>query len=121
MATQDTSELIRAVEGAVERLYKPGYGYKRIGVWATKVEPEDCVQGHIWVRPDMEKRPKLLKLMDQINDERGRGTLRMASVGIDQRWLTKFEKQSPNYTTRWSDVPKARIGLGRRDSKGVGI
>ena len=55
MATQDTSELIRAVEGAVEKLYKAGYGYKRIGVWATKVEPEDCVQGHIWVRPDMEK------------------------------------------------------------------
>ena len=109
-ATQDTSTLIRAVEGAVERLYKPGYGYKRIGVWATKLEAEDCVQAHLWVRPDQEKRPKLLKLMDQINDEKGRGTVRMASVGIHQRWLTKFEKQSPHYTTKWTNVPVAQCG-----------
>ena len=54
---------------AVEKLYKPGFGYKRIGVWATKVKPEDCVQGHIWVSPDLEKKPKLLKIMDQINVE----------------------------------------------------
>lgn len=105
VATQDTSILIRAVVGAVERLYKPGYGYKRIGVWATKLEAESGVQGHLWVRPDLEKRPKLLSLMDRINQERGRGKVRMASVGIDQRWLTRFDKQSPHYTTRWSDVP----------------
>ena len=109
VATQDTSDLIRAVEGAVERLFRPDYGYKRIGVWATKVESEDCVQGNIWIRPDLVKKPRLLRLMDQINDERGRGTLRMASVGINQRWLTKFEKQSPHYTTRWSDVLKVKI------------
>jgi DNA polymerase V len=110
VATQDTATLMRAVEGAVTRLYKPGYGYKRIGVWATKLEPEDCVQGHLWVRPEREKKPRLLALMDRINEERGRGTLRMASVGVNQRWLTRFEKQSPHYTTRWSDVPVARAG-----------
>ncbi|HEY5038213.1 MAG TPA: hypothetical protein VIJ93_03985 [bacterium] len=32
VATQDTPTLIRAVEGPVARLYKPGFGYKRIGV-----------------------------------------------------------------------------------------
>ncbi len=109
VATQDTATLIRAVEGPVSRLYKPGFGYKRIGVWAKKLEGEDCVQGHLWVNPDREKKPKLLKCMDQINRDFGPGTLRMASVVRNPRWPTRFDHQSPAYTTDPMGIPRARV------------
>ena len=108
VATNDTSTLIRYVVAVVEGLYKPGYRYKRIGLNAGKLEPEDSVQGHLFVAQD-DRRPVLMKVIDQLNEVKGAGTIRMAAVGINQRWLTKFEKQSPHYTTRLRDLPIARV------------
>ena len=108
VATNDTSTLIRYVVAVVEGLYKPGYRYKRIGLNADKLEPEDSVQGHLFVAQDA-RRPVLMKVIDQLNEVKGAGTIRMAAVGINQRWLTKFEKQSPHYTTRLRDLPIARV------------
>jgi DNA polymerase V len=108
VATNDTSTLIRYVVAVVEGLYKPGYRYKRIGLNADKLEPEDSVQGHLFVAQD-NRRPVLMRVIDQLNEVKGAGTIRMASVGINQRWLTKFEKQSPHYTTRFRDLPIARV------------
>ncbi|HEY5038212.1 MAG TPA: DUF4113 domain-containing protein [bacterium] len=74
------------------------------------MEGEDCVQGNLWVNPDREKKPKLLKCMDQINRDFGPGTLRMASVVRNPRWLTRFDHQSPAYTTDPLGIPKAKVG-----------
>jgi len=109
VATNDTSTLIRYVVAVVEGLYKKGYRYKRIGLNADKMEPEDCVQGHLFLRPEDTRRPVLMRVIDQLNEVKGAGTIRMAAVGINQRWLTKFEKQSPHYTTRLRDLPIARV------------
>lgn len=48
--------------------------------------------------------------MDEINREMGPGTLRMASVGVDQRWLTRFDHQSPAYTMDPLGIPTAKVG-----------
>ncbi len=109
VATNDTSTLIRYVVAVVEKLYKKGYRYKRIGLNADKLEPEDAVQGHLFIRPEDIRRPVLMRTIDQLNEVKGAGTVRMASVGINQRWLTRFEKQSPHYTTRLRDLPIARV------------
>jgi DNA polymerase V len=109
VATNDTSTLIRYVVAVVESLYKRGYRYKRIGLNADKLEPEDAVQGHLFLRPEDARRPALMRVIDQLNGVKGDGTIRMASVGINQRWLTRFERQSPHYTTRLRDLPIARV------------
>ncbi len=51
----------------------------------------------------------LILAIDQLNEVKGAGTIRMASVGINQRWLTRFGRQSPHYTTRLRDLPIARV------------
>jgi DNA polymerase V len=109
VATNNTSILIKYVRAAVENLYKKGYRYKRIGINATKLEPEDTVQGNLFFKPEDGRKPVLMKVIDQLNEIKGAGTIRMASVGINQRWLTRFERKSPAYTTRLADVPIARI------------
>ena len=52
--------------------------------------------------------PKLMQVMDRINSVWGRGTLRSAAEGIHKEWTMKREKKSPNYTTRWEELPEAR-------------
>jgi len=110
VATNNTSVLIGCVRAAVEKLYKNGYRYKRIGINATKLEPEDTVQGNLFFKPEDGRKPVLMRVIDQLNELKGAGTIRMASVGINQRWLTRFERKSPAYTTRISDIPVARVG-----------
>ena len=51
---------------------------------------------------------RLMKLMDEIN-QRGKGKLWFAGQGIVKPWAMKREMLSPTWTTRWSDIPVARI------------
>ncbi len=110
VATNDPSLIIKKVVNAVEMLYKKGYRYKRIGLNATKLELENCVQEHLFVKPEDTKRQNLLRVVDQLNEVSGAGTIRTASVVIDARWMTRFSKQSPHYTTKVKDIPIARVG-----------
>ena len=110
VATNDPSLIIKKVVNAVEMLYKKGYRYKRIGLNATKLEMADNVQGNLFVKPEDTKRQNLLRVVDQLNEISGAGTIRTASVVIDARWMTRFSKQSPHYTTKISDIPIARVG-----------
>ena len=52
--------------------------------------------------------PRLMQVMDHINAVWGRGTLRSAAEGVRKEWSMKREKKSPNYTTRWDELPEAR-------------
>mgnify|MGYP000529364132 CR=1 FL=1 len=39
--------------------------------------------------------------------ETGKGTLHLASEGLNKEWKMKREKKSPAYTTRWTELPVA--------------
>jgi DNA polymerase V len=109
VASNNTPLLIKHVTAAVEDMYKNGFGYKRIGVWANELEPEDSVQTDLFARPEDSRMPLLMRLMDRMNDTQGAGTIRVVSVGIHQDWLTRFAMQSPHWTTRRKDLPVAII------------
>lgn len=49
--------------------------------------------------------------MDSVNARYGKGTLHIASSGIDderRQWGMRQQRLTPQYTTRWEDVPLAR-------------
>lgn len=110
VATNDPSVIIKKVVNAVEVLYKTGYKYKRIGLNARKLEPEDQVQAHLFTNPEDTKKRELIRVIDQLNEVTGVATVRLASVVIDARWMTRFSRQSPHYTTKKKDLPIARVG-----------
>ena len=73
----------------------------------TGLLPEGQVQGNLFeVSVDMERSSKLMKVLDNINAKFGRHTLKFASAGVKQPWLTKCSKRSPRYTTCWDELLK---------------
>ena len=49
--------------------------------------------------------------MDRLNGRFGKGTLHMASSGLDDHhrlWGMRQERRTPHYTTRWDEVAVAR-------------
>ena len=46
--------------------------------------------------------------MDAINAKQGRGSVRLARETTAAGWSMKREYLTPEFTTRWSDLPAAR-------------
>ena len=55
---------------------------------------------------------RLMTAVDAINDRYGKGSIRVASAGVQVRkrqWEMRQELRTPRYTTRWDEVPVARV------------
>jgi len=69
-------------------------------------------QGELGLEPsDGQEREKLMLAMDAINHKHGRGTLHLASSGIDDHsrlWGMRQERLTPQYTTDWAGMPIAK-------------
>lgn len=49
--------------------------------------------------------------MDTLNERFGKGTLHVGSTALQgaiRTWGMRQERRTPQYTTRWEDVPVAR-------------
>ena len=57
------------------------------------------------------ERGNLMATLDELNLRYGRGTVSMASAGLDgerRAWVMKQERRTPAYTTCWADVAVAK-------------
>jgi DNA polymerase V len=50
-----------------------------------------------------------MSAIDQINARYGRGTARLGLAQNDGEWRMRRENLSPSFTTRWTDIPLARL------------
>ena len=53
----------------------------------------------------------LMTAMDALNQRYGQGAVQLASAGLqgkDRTWSMRQNLLTPQYTTRWGDVPVAR-------------
>lgn len=110
VATADPSTLATKVKEVLRLIYKKGYRYKRVGIRCMKLEAENCVQENLFEKGEDAKKRGLLRIIDQLNAVTGAATVRLASVVLDARWMTRFSRQSPHYTTKDRDLPVARVG-----------
>ena len=102
-ATDDSRELCAAVSSELSNLYRPGVRYYRIGVGLIDLCPKTSVQYDLFNAPKSD--PNLMKIFDSLNNRYGRDVLYIAAQGSDQHWTMRRQFLSPQYTTRWSDIP----------------
>jgi DNA polymerase V len=50
------------------------------------------------------QKAELMKAFDKLNQRYGRGTVKLAVVGINQKWAMKATLRSKRYTTLWSEL-----------------
>jgi hypothetical protein len=56
----------------------------------------------------VEREHRITSALDAINGTYGRGTVKLAAQGSGHI-KSSSEKQSPHYTTRWSDIPTVTV------------
>ena len=108
VATNSSMEIVSYVSEGLEKIFRPGFKYKKAGVMLMDICNQNAVQGSIWDKVDREKHKRLMEVLDRTNDRYGRNTLKLAVLGDGEQWKIKQERLSPCYTTRRSDFPKTK-------------
>ena len=109
--TADTALITALAVRALQAIFKPGYRFAKAGVMLLDLQAASIEQGELALDELGDDRSQLMSAMDAINARHGRGTVKVASVGTggDARtWSMRQDLRTPNYTTRWTDLPVAR-------------
>jgi DNA polymerase V len=124
-ATANTASLIQASLIGLKAIFRPGYRYSKAGVMLLELQDDSVVQGAFNFsetatvgRSTIQgeqgshsaRNDRAMNALDSINAKFGRGTLRYSSAGtqkIARSWEMRQERRTPQYTTRWADLPVA--------------
>ncbi len=107
--TSDTRDIAAAVMRIFERIWRDGYGWRKAGVLLLDLGAPGQAPVSLF---DIIDAPDdgLMKAMDQINARYGRGTARLGLAQKEGEWHMRRENLSPSFTTRWGDIPSAKMG-----------
>ena len=109
LPTCDTRDIIAAAIKALDRIWLVGHRYAKAGIMLGDFFPNGVAQLNLFdeVKP-RHGSEKLMEVLDGINHS-GLGKMWFAGQGINPEWKMKREMLSPAYTTRWADLPIARL------------
>ncbi len=109
--TDYTPHLLRRAAALLDRIYREGFRYKKVGVMLSGLEPKFGRQGNLLdcLPGEAEKdkaRDALMQVSDALNARYGRGTVRYAAggAGEERRWHMRQAFRSPRYTTTWEEL-----------------
>ena len=103
--TNFTPEIVGKVIELFEKIFRPGFRYKKAGVLMLELVPESQVQGELFDKVDRFKAKKLMTALDGVNARHGRDTLGFAGAHIGTDWKARFEKRTERFTTQWNELP----------------
>ncbi|MBO8439448.1 MAG: Y-family DNA polymerase [bacterium] len=101
--TNSDIEIVKYVVKALEEIYRKGYGIKKAGVTLMEFTDEYAHQLSMFDGRDT-RHIELMKVIDRVNGEYGKSSLRLASQAGGLRMKLKQENLSPNYTTDIKDI-----------------
>ena len=108
--TQGTRDIIAASQRALERIWRDGVRFAKAGIMLNDFTSSGIAQLNLFDEQSPRSHSQeLMAVLDSINQSR-LGQLWFAGRGTAPEWQMKREMLSPAYTTRWKEIPKARIG-----------
>ncbi|WP_430446259.1 MAG: translesion error-prone DNA polymerase V subunit UmuC [Pseudomonas piscis] len=98
--TDDVRLLTREAVDALDRIFRPGFKYSKAEVMLLDLCQPGEYTDDLFAVSQPADATRVMKVLDQINDRWGRGTLRSASVPAEPAWGMRREMMSRSYTTR---------------------
>jgi DNA polymerase V len=111
-----TSEIYAWISACLEKIYRPGYQYRKAGVILTDLVSPDDIPQRLFEQRSFERRHKLSKLIDEVNFRYGRDVVRYAALKERGGWQGKSEHRGND---SYHAVGRDTLGLGKTYSKSV--
>jgi len=103
--SNDSRDLVQAALAGLDTIYLPGYRYQKAGVQLMDFVSPGHTQGDLFAPKPRPRSKELMSVLDKVNANMGRGTLRLARVPQAAGWSMKQELKSPGYISRWGELP----------------
>ena len=107
VATSYTPDIISAAKACIDKLYKPGLMYKKVGIMLNDIRPAESLQMNLYaLKKDTNKQNSMMGAVDRVTTKWGTDKLTFAATGPgqDQPWQPKKEKKSACFTTSWHEL-----------------
>lgn len=106
--TNSDMEVAKFALLALNRIYKPGYSYKKAGVMVMDFVPQDQVQISLFENSNPKHRI-VMEAVDKLNAIFGSHKIRLAVQDQKRIWKMRQEKLSRRYTTRMSEILEINV------------
>lgn len=103
--TDDTRVITSVVRQLGTALYKEGYAFLKAGIGLIEIIDKNDYQFDLFHPGQSQQADKLMDVMDLINRREGKGTVFLGAQGVSKPWYMRQQFTSPQYTTKWSDIP----------------
>lgn len=104
--TADATQLTSVATSLAKALFQPGVNYYKVGVGLLDLSSGEHEQFDM-LNPTPNN-TELMSVFDGINQKYGTDALFLGAQGINEKWGMRRDRLTPQYTTRWNDVPKIR-------------
>jgi DNA polymerase V len=102
--TQDVLLMTKVSMEKIEDIFEEGIAYSKSGVAVSGlIEQDGCMQINLF-QEDVNPMKSVQNLLNNLDTRYGDGTLRLAAEGFVNSWSAKSQRQSPAYTTSWSEI-----------------
>ena len=112
--SSDTRIITQAALAGLQAIFRPGYCYAKAGVMLLDIASASYTQQELMLQeadPTHGDGDRLMHALDTINSRFGRGTIALASAGLQRSvasWGMKQERRTPGYTTDWNGLAVVR-------------
>ena len=106
--TNNILELAKHAVKGLKSIFKPGYLYLKVEVYATGLLPEKEIQLNLFSNYDGRRKNEVSVLMDKLNNHYGKGTVILAAEGFEKKWSMRRNFLSPAYTTEWDAIVRVQ-------------
>jgi len=106
--TDDTRVITALARETARKLYRPGHAFLKAGVGLIDITDRHYQQFDLLHKGQTQQADHLMGVIDKINRMEGKGSVFLGAQGVSKPWYMRQQYTSPQYTTRWRDIPKAR-------------
>lgn len=99
-----TLELSHLALRGLEKIFEPGFLYKRAGVALDQLQAVETAPIPLFDDPRRAQLRHLMQALDFCNARHGQGTLKVGMFPSSALWRTKQQFDAPGRTTRWGDI-----------------
>ncbi len=101
--TNDSRQLLKVALAILDQIYKSGFKYAKAGIMLSEISSANAQQMNLFNHHPNEHSDQLMQVLDNINQQLGRDSLKIAREGFRRPWKMKQENKSASYTTNWND------------------
>lgn len=105
--TDSTLHLTAHAVRLLQRIFRPGYAYKRAGVVLSDLTPKAGQQCDLFDAADRTKHDRLMEAVDALNARFGRHRLMTAAEGFEPFRMNR-NHLSQRYTTDWAQIIRVK-------------